>query len=46
MDGRDWWMDNVMIARLSRSLKYECVYLNAFEIGSAARDSIGKWMAF
>ena len=35
MDGRGRWMDNVFIERLWRSLKYECVYLNAFETGSA-----------
>jgi putative transposase len=31
-------MDNVFIERLWRSLKYECVFLNAFETGSAARS--------
>jgi putative transposase len=31
MDGRGRWMDNVFIERLWRSLKYECVFLNAFE---------------
>lgn len=46
MDGRGRWMDNVMIERLWRSLKYECVYLNAFETGSEARAGIGKWIAF
>ena len=34
------WIDNRMIERLWRSLKYECVYLNAFETGSEARDWI------
>lgn len=34
MDGRGRWIDNRMIERLWRSLKYECVYLNAFETGS------------
>jgi putative transposase len=34
MDGRGRWMDNVFIERLWRSLKYECVYLHAFETGS------------
>ncbi len=29
-------MDKVMIERLWRSLKYECVYLQAFETGSQA----------
>ena len=37
MDGRGRWMDNVFIERLWRSLKYECVYLNAFETGGEAR---------
>ena len=46
MDGRGRWMDNVMIERLWRSLKYECVYLQAFETGSAARAGIGKWIGF
>jgi putative transposase len=44
MDGRGRWMDNVMIERLWRTLKYECVYLNAFETGSEARNGIGKWI--
>ncbi len=44
MDGRGRWMDNVMIERLWRSLKCECVYLNAFETGSEARAGIGKWI--
>ena len=34
MDGRGRWMDNVFTERLWRSLKYECVYLHAFETGS------------
>ncbi|WP_406871236.1 IS3 family transposase [Thioclava sp. 'Guangxiensis'] len=46
MGGRGRWMDNVMIERLWRSLKYECVYLNAFETCTAARIGIGKWMTF
>ena len=46
MDGRGRWMDNVFIERLWRSLKYENVYLNAYETGSKARAGIGKWIAF
>ena len=34
--------DNRMIERLWRSLKYECIYLNAFETGSETRAGIGK----
>lgn len=44
MDGKGRWMDNVMIERLWRSLKYECVYLHAFETGSEARNEISKWI--
>jgi len=46
MDGRGRWMDNVMIERLWRSLKYECVYLQAFETGSQARAGIGTWIDY
>jgi putative transposase len=46
MDGKGRWMDNVFIERLWRSLKYECVYLNAFETGSEARAGIGRWIVY
>ncbi len=46
MDGRGRWMDNVFIERLWRSLKYECVYLNAFETGSEVRAGIGRWIKY
>jgi putative transposase len=46
MDGKGRWMDNVFIERLWRSLKYECVYLNAFETGTEARKGIGDWIEF
>ena len=46
MDGRGRWLDNVFIERLWRNLKYECVYLYAFEIGSEARAGIGRWIDF
>ena len=46
MDGKGRWMDNVFIERLWRSMKYECVYLHAFETGSEARAGIGKWVAY
>ena len=46
MDGKGRWMDNVMIERLWRSLKYECVYLQAFETGSEARAGIGRWIGY
>lgn len=43
MDGRGRCMDNVFIERLWRSLKYECIDLNAFATGSEARAGIGRW---
>ena len=46
MDGKGRWMDNVMIERLWRSLKYECVYLHAFETGGQARKGIGAWIDY
>lgn len=44
MDGKGRWMDNVFIERLWRSLKYECVYLNAFANGAQARQQISAWL--
>ncbi len=46
MDGKGRWMDNVMIERLWRSLKYECVYLHAFETGSEVRRGLQRWIDF
>ena len=46
IDGKGAWRDNHMIERLWRSLKYECVYLNAFETGSEMRVGIGKWLTY
>jgi putative transposase len=46
MDGRGRWMDTVFIERLWRSLKYECVYLYAFETGSELRAGLSKWIGY
>ncbi len=46
MDGRGRWMDNVFIERLWRSLKYECVYLHAFETGSELRAGLLNWIGY
>jgi len=46
MDGKGRWMDNVMIERLWRSLKYECIYLHAFETGSEVRQGLKRWIDF
>jgi putative transposase len=44
MDGRGAWRDNVFIERLWRSVKYECVYLKAYDGVSAARTDIGRYL--
>jgi putative transposase len=46
MDGRGRWMDNVFIERLWRSLKYECIYLHAFETGSELRAGLSNWIGY
>jgi putative transposase len=46
MDGKGRWIDNRMIERLWRSLKYECVYLHAFERSADAKAGIKKWLAY
>ena len=44
MDGKGRWIDNVFIERLWRSLKYEEVYLKAYDTPREAKESIGEWM--
>jgi putative transposase len=44
MDGRGRWMDNLFIGRLWRSLKYECVYLHAYETRSELRAGLTAWV--
>jgi putative transposase len=44
MDGKGRWMDNIFIERLWRTLKYECIYLHAFETGSETRRGISRWV--
>ena len=46
MDGRGRWMDNVFIERLWRSLKYECIYIHAFESGLALRAGLREWIGY
>ncbi len=46
MDGRGRWIDNRMVERLWRSLKYECVYIRAFENGRQAKAGIGEWIEY
>jgi len=43
MDGKGAWRDNVFIERLWRSVKYEEVYLHAYDTVSDSRNGIGKY---
>jgi putative transposase len=46
MDGKGAWRDNVFVERLWRSVKYEEVYLRAYESVSEARASLGLYLDF
>ncbi|HEY9784679.1 MAG TPA: IS3 family transposase [Candidatus Obscuribacterales bacterium] len=46
MDGRGRCMDNIFVERLWRNLKYEEVYLHAYESIKQARESIASWVDF
>jgi len=46
MDGKGAWRDNVFVERLWKSVKYEEVYLRAYETVSEARSSIGSYLDF
>jgi len=46
MDGKGAWRDNVFVERIWRSVKYEEVYLRAYDSVAEARTSIGRYLAF
>ena len=46
MDGRGAWRDNVFVERLWRSVKYEEVYLKAYDSVAEARASISRYLDF
>ena len=46
MDGRGAWRDNVFVERLWRSVKYERVYLKAYDSVSAARADIAQYLGW
>ena len=46
MDGKGRWVDNVFVERLWRSLKYEEVYLKAYDTVAEARLGIGNYFRF
>jgi putative transposase len=43
MDGKGRWVDNVMVERLWRTLKYEYIYLNIFSGGTELRRGLEQW---
>ena len=46
MDGKGRWRDNVFVERVWKSIKYEEVYLHAYESVIQARMSIGRYLEF
>jgi putative transposase len=46
MDGRGRFLDNIFIERLWRSLKYEDIFINAYETVAAVRAGIDGWLTF
>lgn len=44
MDGRGAWRDNVFVERVWRSVKYECVYLRAYDSVGQARADIARYI--
>ena len=46
MDGRGAWRDNVFVERLWRSIKYEEVYLHAYESVGDAKAAIARYIDF
>ena len=46
MDGRGAWRDNVFVERLWRSVKYEEVYLRAYDSVGEARASLSRYFIF
>lgn len=46
MDGKGRWLDNVFIERLWRSVKYEDIYLKAYETPKAVRTGLANYFRF
>jgi putative transposase len=46
MDGKGCWRDNVFVERLWRSVKYEEVYLRAYDSVAEAKTHLGNYLAF
>jgi len=46
MDGKGCWRDNIFVERLWRTVKYEEVYLHAYDSVSDAKDALKRYFAF
>jgi putative transposase len=46
MDGKGRWVDNVFVKRLWRSVKYEDLYLYAYETVSAVKTALARYFSF
>ena len=46
MDGKGAWRDNVFVERIWKSVKYEEVYLRAYDSVGDARASLGRYLNF
>jgi putative transposase len=46
MDGKGRWVDNVFVERLWKDVKYEHVYLHAYETVAEARSMLGAYLEF
>ena len=46
MDGKDRWVDNVFVERLWRSVKYEDLYLKAYETVAGVKAGIGAYFEY
>jgi putative transposase len=46
MDGKGCWRDNVFVERLWKAVKYEHVYLHAYETVSEARAKLAMYLEF
>ena len=44
MDGKGAWRDNVFVERVWRSVKYECVYLKAYDSVGQSRSDIARYI--
>ena len=46
MDGKGRWVDNVIIERAWKSVKYEEVYLKAYESMAEAREALNDYFEY